>query len=195
VTRTSHDTEPGLLLGTVTYMSPEQVRGQAADARSDLFALGAILYEMVTGRRAFARDTPADTMTAILSEDPPELTRLAVAPGLDRIVRHCLEKLPDERFQSARDLAFDLEALSDASGAAVRPAAPRARRQRPAQRLVLSRRRKQRRPLETHPDDPGRRHPRRRPDPIPIRHLPSGLGHLRKHPIKKGPVAADISRR
>src|SRR5207237_6068124 len=128
VTRIRENTEPGLLLGTVTYMSPEQVRGQAADARSDLFALGAILYEMVTGRRAFARDTPADTMTAILSEDPPELTRLAVAPGLDRIVRHCLEKLPDERFQSARDLAFDLEALSDASGATVRPAAPRARR-------------------------------------------------------------------
>src|SRR5204862_3248334 len=77
----------GAAAGTVTYMSPEQVRGQAADARSDLFALGAILYEMVTGRRAFGRNTPADTMTAILSEDPPELTRLAVAPGPDRIVR------------------------------------------------------------------------------------------------------------
>jgi Tol biopolymer transport system component/tRNA A-37 threonylcarbamoyl transferase component Bud32 len=130
LTRIHDDTEPGLLLGTVTYMSPEQVRGQPADARSDLYALGAIVYEMVTGRRAFARDTPADTMTAILSEDPPELTRLAAPHGLDRIVRHCLEKLPDQRFQSARDLAFDLEALSETSpsGGAVRAAAPRAGR-------------------------------------------------------------------
>jgi dipeptidyl aminopeptidase/acylaminoacyl peptidase len=134
-TKIRYDTEPGLLLGTVTYMSPEQVRGQAADARSDLFALGAILYEMVTGHRAFARDTPADTMMAILSEDPPELTRLTVVPGLDRIVRHCLEKLPDQRFQSARDLAFDLEALSAASGAVVPPAAPRA--WRPARVALL----------------------------------------------------------
>lgn len=136
LTRTRHDTEPGLLLGTVTYMSPEQLKGQAADARSDLFALGAILCEMVTGQRAFARDTPAETMTAILSEEPPELTRLAVTPGLDRLVRHCLEKLPDQRFQSARDLAFDLETLLDGSGAAVRPPAPRV--SRPSRLALLS---------------------------------------------------------
>lgn len=134
VTRIRHDTEPGLLLGTVTYMAPEQVRGQSADARSDLFALGAILYEMVTGRRAFARDTPADTMTAVLFEDPPELAGVAVPPGLGRIVRHCLEKLPDQRFQSARDLAFDLESLSEAPGGAIGTPVPLARRQWP---LVL----------------------------------------------------------
>jgi eukaryotic-like serine/threonine-protein kinase len=120
VTRIRHDTEPGLLLGTVTYMAPEQVRGQPADARSDVFALGAVLYEMISGRRAFARDTPADTMTAILSEDPAELTGAPFPPGLGRILRHCLEKLPDQRFQSARDLAFDLEALSDESGNTIR---------------------------------------------------------------------------
>ena len=107
-------TDPGTVLGTVGYMAPEQVRGQAVDARADVFALGIVLYEMVTGTRAFQRDTPADTMTAILTTDPPELagSRPDLSPALDRIIRHCLEKNPAERFQSARDVAFALEALS-----------------------------------------------------------------------------------
>ncbi len=110
----TRDTDPGTVMGTVGYMSPEQVRGKAIDHRSDIFAFGAILYEMLTGRRAFKGDTNADTMTAILKEEPPEIsaTQPLVPPALDRIVRHCLEKDAEARFQSARDLAFDLEALS-----------------------------------------------------------------------------------
>ena len=102
-------------------MSPEQVRGRAADHRSDIFAFGAILYEMLAGRRAFQADTAADTITAILTKEPADLsqTNREIHPGLDRIVRHCLEKNPEERFESARDLAFDLEALSGVSGATV----------------------------------------------------------------------------
>ena len=117
-------TEPGVVLGTLGYMSPEQVRGRAADARSDIFSFGAILYEMLAGQRAFRGDSAADTMSAILKEDPPDLsvTNQSVSPGLERIVRHCLEKSPEQRFQSARDLAFDLEALSNVSAAASRAA-------------------------------------------------------------------------
>ena len=104
-------------MGTVGYMAPEQVRGKPADARSDIFAFGAILHEMLSGRRAFQGDSAADTMSAILREDPPDLsvTNQNVPPGLERILRHCLEKNPEQRFQSARDLAFDLEALSGVS--------------------------------------------------------------------------------
>ncbi|HEY6148764.1 MAG TPA: serine/threonine-protein kinase, partial [Thermoanaerobaculia bacterium] len=111
-------TEPGVVLGTLGYMSPEQVRGRLADARSDIFSFGAILYEMLAGQRAFKGDSAADTMSAILKEDPPDisLTNQNVPPGIERIVRHCLEKNPEQRFQSARDLAFDLEALSGVSG-------------------------------------------------------------------------------
>ena len=90
-------TDPGTVMGTVGYMAPEQVRGQAVDARTDLFAFGAVLYEMLTGQRAFQRDTAAETMTAILREDPPELVHCRdrrLPPALDRIVRHCLEKNP-----------------------------------------------------------------------------------------------------
>jgi len=107
-------TEAGQVLGTAGYMSPEQVRGAVIDHRSDIFVFGAILFEMLSGQRAFRRDTAAETMTAILKEDLPELTELnrSISPALDRIVRHCLEKNPDQRFQSARDLAFDLESLS-----------------------------------------------------------------------------------
>ncbi len=114
----SGGTQPGVVLGTMGYMSPEQVRGRAADKRSDLFSFGTILYEMLSGQRAFRGDTAADTITAILTKEPPDLsqTNKDIHPGLDRIVRHCLEKNPEERFESARDLAFDLEALSGASG-------------------------------------------------------------------------------
>lgn len=110
-------TEAGMIMGTVGYMSPEQVRGKPADARSDIFAFGAILYEMISGKRAFHGETPADTMSAILKEEVPELSETArnVPPGLERIVRHCLEKSPAQRFHSANDLAFDLEALTDLS--------------------------------------------------------------------------------
>jgi len=110
-------TSTGIVLGTMGYMSPEQVRGEPADARSDIFELGTILYEMLCGRRAFRRDTSAETMTAILKEDPLELglTGKAISPALERIVRRCLEKKPLQRFQSARDLAFNLEGLMEAS--------------------------------------------------------------------------------
>jgi len=110
-------TRPGTVLGTMGYMSPEQVRGQALDQRSDLFAFGSILYEMLSGRRAFSRETPADTMSAILKEDPPGLAAAPqeIPPALQRLVEHCLEKNPAERFQSARDLAFHLEALGPVS--------------------------------------------------------------------------------
>ncbi len=111
---TAAGTEPGVVMGTLGYMSPEQVKGKAADQRSDLFSFGAILYEMLSGQRAFHRDSAAETMSAILREEPPDLsaTNKSVQPGLERIVRHCLEKNPEERFYSARDVAFDLEALS-----------------------------------------------------------------------------------
>jgi eukaryotic-like serine/threonine-protein kinase len=125
-------TEPGVVLGTMGYMAPEQVRGRPADARSDIFAFGAILYEMLSGKRAFHADTAADTITAILTKEPPDLSQTSreIHPGLDRIVRHCLEKNPQERFQSARDVAFDLEALSGVSGAGAvaAVAAPTARK-------------------------------------------------------------------
>jgi len=113
-------TGPGAVLGTVGYMAPEQVRGEQADSRTDIFALGAVLYEMVTGRRAFDRETAPETMTAILREEPPEPADLGVVvpPALDRVTRRCLEKRPEERYQSARDLAFQLEALARASGSA-----------------------------------------------------------------------------
>ena len=110
-------TDPGVVMGTVGYMAPEQVRGVHVDARADLFAFGAVFYEMLTGQRAFRRDTAAETMTAILRDEPPELTpqRADLSPALDRIVRHCLEKDPSQRFQSARDIAFALETLSGSS--------------------------------------------------------------------------------
>jgi eukaryotic-like serine/threonine-protein kinase len=121
----SRQTDPGTVLGTAGYMSPEQVRGKDADHRSDLFSLGCVLHEMLTGRRAFARDTAAETMTAILKEDPPEMAESGIGapPALERLVRHCLEKRPEDRFQSAKDVAFDLEsagAPTDRSAAAVR---------------------------------------------------------------------------
>jgi serine/threonine protein kinase/Tol biopolymer transport system component len=111
-------TKPGMVLGTVGYMSPEQVRGHVVDHRSDIFSLGVILYEILTGQRAFHRNSTADTMSAILKEEPQEISKINpnIPPSLERVIRHCLEKNPEERFQSARDLAFDLEMISGASG-------------------------------------------------------------------------------
>ena len=114
----SAGTEPGVVMGTLGYMSPEQVKGKPADARSDIFSFGAILYEMLSGQRAFHGDSAAETISAILREEPPDLsvTNQSISPGLERIVRHCIEKNPEQRFHSAHDLAFDLETLSGASG-------------------------------------------------------------------------------
>jgi Tol biopolymer transport system component len=107
-------TESGLILGTASYMSPEQVRGETADHRSDIFSFGSVLYEMLTGERAFSRPTGVETMSAILREEPPALAKESaqLPPGLERIVRRCLEKNREERFHSASDLAFALESLS-----------------------------------------------------------------------------------
>ncbi|HZD31386.1 MAG TPA: protein kinase, partial [Candidatus Angelobacter sp.] len=116
-TVTLEETEPGVVMGTVGYMSPEQVRGEAADHLSDIFAFGAVLYEMVTGKPTFRKPTKAETMTAILNEEPPSISQLApaVPPGLQRVVNRCLEKNPEQRFHSAHDLAFALEALTDSA--------------------------------------------------------------------------------
>jgi serine/threonine protein kinase len=110
-------TNPGVIMGTVGYMSPEQVRGEKIDHRSDIFSFGTILHEMITGRRAFRRETMAETMTAILKEEPEELSESNpnVSPALERIVRRCLEKKPERRFQSTSNLGFALEALSTTS--------------------------------------------------------------------------------
>jgi len=115
---TRAETGAGVVVGTAAYMSPEQVRGQPIDHRSDIFAFGSILHEMLTGRQAFRAASSVETMNAILKEDPPEVSQLNtdVPAGFDRIVQHCLEKSPGERFQSARDLAFQLKALSGVSG-------------------------------------------------------------------------------
>ncbi len=112
----SDHTAPGTVMGTMGYMSPEQVKGQPVDHRSDIFSFGTVLYEMLSGTRAFKRDTGAETIAAILTQEPPELAASGrpVSPALDHIVRHCLEKEPGNRFGTAKDIAF---ALSEASGA------------------------------------------------------------------------------
>src|SRR3974390_964611 len=117
----SLETEPGTVMGTVGYMSPEQVRGKPADHHSDIFALATILYEMITGKQTFRKPTSAETMTAILNEDPPSISQITAAapPGLQRVVHRCLEKSPEQRFQSSSDLAFALEALSDSGGTSI----------------------------------------------------------------------------
>ena len=116
----TEQTSPGTVMGTVGYMSPEQVRGEDADYRSDIFALGTILYEMVTGKQTFRKATSAETMTAILNEDPLSISQTTptAPPGLQRVVHRCLEKSPEQRFQSSSDLAFALEALADSGIAA-----------------------------------------------------------------------------
>ncbi len=110
------ETAAGLALGTAGYMSPEQVRGEVVDHRSDIFSFGAVLYEMLSGRRAFKHDTAAETMTAVLKEDPPDFsqTETPIAAGIGRVMRRCMEKSPEQRFQSAKDLGFALEALGGA---------------------------------------------------------------------------------
>jgi eukaryotic-like serine/threonine-protein kinase len=115
------ESSPGQVLGTVGYMSPEQVRGNVADGRSDIFAAGVILYEMLTGKRAFQKASSVETMTAILNEDPPVISQLApnLSPGLQKIVNRCLAKSPEQRFQHASDLGFALETLSDSSATAM----------------------------------------------------------------------------
>ncbi len=116
-TQIASGTMPGTVLGTVGYMSPEQVRGQALDHRTDIFSFGAVLYEMLTGRRAFRGDSHVETMNAILKEDPPEFSEINPnLPGsLDRIIRRCVEKMPNDRFHSAHDLGISLEAISGGS--------------------------------------------------------------------------------
>jgi tetratricopeptide (TPR) repeat protein len=122
-------TEPGVVVGTVGYLSPEQLRGQPVDPRSDLFALGCVLYEMLRGKRAFAGETAVDTMSAILHEEPPAIG--GPAP-LQAIIARCLEKKPEQRFQSARDLAFALESLPSIASTATEPAPVPRRRAVPA---------------------------------------------------------------
>jgi serine/threonine protein kinase/Tfp pilus assembly protein PilF len=118
-------TEPGVVMGTVGYMSPEQVRGQAADHRSDIFALGAVLYEMLSGKRAFRGASAADTMSAVLNAEPELAPAFSTAePALAQIVRRCLEKSPGERFQSAQDLAFALASLSSSARFRAAPRLP-----------------------------------------------------------------------
>jgi len=133
-------TDPGVVMGTVGYMSPEQVRGQHADHRSDIFAFGAVLYEMLSGKRAFHKPTSAETMAAIMNEDPPAITQAGqtVSPALQRVVQRCLEKSPEQRFQSASDLAFALEALSDSGSAATSSMTPAESRRRRA-RVIAAR--------------------------------------------------------
>jgi hypothetical protein len=130
-------TDAGAVLGTVGYMSPEQVRAQPVDHRSDIFSFGSVLYEMLSGRRAFRGDSAVETMSAILKEDPPDLseTNRSLPPALERIVSHCLEKNVEERFQSARDIAFDLEQLSG-SATAYPGTALAARRRLPGLRVA-----------------------------------------------------------
>ncbi len=112
------NTTPGIVVGTMGYMSPEQLRGEVVDGRSDIFSLGCVLYEMVAGQKAFSRKTAAESISAILNEDPAELAGSGkhVPPDFDRIIAHCVEKKPADRFQSARDLAFALRTISSTSG-------------------------------------------------------------------------------
>jgi eukaryotic-like serine/threonine-protein kinase len=130
---------PGVVLGTAGYMSPEQVRGQPLDTRSDIFSFGVVLYEMLSGKNVFLRSTPADTMSALLREDAPELSSssAAVSPGLDRVVRRCLEKEPVDRFQSVRDLGFALQAVSAGGTSSSTPVLPLSRKV-PVARALLA---------------------------------------------------------
>jgi serine/threonine protein kinase len=150
-------TQPGAVLGTVGYMSPEQVRGQRADARSDIFSFGAILYEMLAGRRAFLGESAIETLVAILREDPPPIPSSAYAPAaLEAITRRCVEKNPEERFQSARDVAFALEELlkipDKGSGRSSSGSRPSTRTTRPLSRVTKDSESARKRPRD---DDSG----------------------------------------
>ena len=129
----SLSTEPGRVMGTVGYMAPEQVRGRGVDARADIFSFGAVLYEMLTGKRAFRGESPVETLNAILKDDPPSLfeSSRTVSPALERIVRRCLEKRPEERFRTAHDLGIALDAISTSSTRSLTTEALGARRRRP----------------------------------------------------------------
>ena len=129
-------TGPGVVLGTVGYMSPEQAAGQPADPRSDIFSFGCVLHHMLTGRPPFRRETPVETMAAILRADPPPLPA-SVPKEVARLLLHCLEKRPEDRYQSARDLAFDLAGLPDAPSPAVPSRVPAGGHGRPPPRLCL----------------------------------------------------------
>src|SRR5262249_38125864 len=133
----SGHTQPGTVMGTVGYMSPEQVRGLPVDHRSDLFSFGAILYEMLSGQRAFKRATASDTMAAILLQEPPPLSGSGrdVSPALDHTVSRCLSKDRENRFQTARDVAFALSE-APASGSAAVPSAASLPRSGPSRRLL-----------------------------------------------------------
>src|SRR5499426_954937 len=128
-----HSTEPGVVMGTVSYMSPEQARGLKVDHRTDIFSLGVMLYEMISGRRPFEGATTADVIAAILDKEPAPLTALkkAAPSELERIIRHCLEKNPGQRYQSARDLASDLKAVLGGGGKAISAPSLARRRGRP----------------------------------------------------------------
>ena len=136
---TPRATSPNMMVGTVGYMSPEQARGHLVDARADIFSLGAVLYEMVTGRRAFDAETPVDVLAAVLHAEPADIAAdLRVPPALDRIIRRCLEKRPEDRFQSARDLAFALEGVASGSGTQTIPAVAEGRRRVPLWAAALA---------------------------------------------------------
>ena len=157
-------TGAGVVLGTVGYMSPEQVKGDPADHRSDVFSFGSVLYEMLSGRRPFSGETSAELMTAILKEEPPELAKLDVPPGLERVVRRCLEKRPEERFQSARDIGFALEAVSGVSSPALSATRPSRGEEKAERAHCGSGRRRRRRAgdrLLRDPPSAGPRRPRR----------------------------------
>ena len=126
-TPTATATQPGAAVGTVAYMSPEQIRSLPVDARTDLFSFGVVFYEMLSGKRPFQRETDADTMSAILREEPPDLSEInrSVTAALENVVQHCLAKEPEGRFQSARDVVFALEALPEVStSSAAAPMSP-----------------------------------------------------------------------
>jgi eukaryotic-like serine/threonine-protein kinase len=141
------DTQAGMVVGTPSYMSPEQARGEPVDARTDIFALGVVLFEMLTGRRAFEGESAVEIMAAVLKQEPPDVSTLdpAIPPAFGQLVRHCIEKQPGERFQSASDVAFNLQLLASTatpSGVQAAPSGPthtprRARRIRPVV-LVLA---------------------------------------------------------
>ena len=127
-----------MVVGTIGYMSPEQVAGQPADARSDIFSLGCILYEMLTGERAFRGSSAGQTLAAILRDHPKDVSeyRKNVPAGMISVVRRCLEKNPEQRFQSARDLSFALKEIVSGSGFTIAPAAVHSRSSLPRNAMI-----------------------------------------------------------